>query len=306
MAWDFFRRERVLESIEKLLCIFKHGRSQRLKPVWNLPRPNEIAFVIAHVTREFVATLNLQKQIIKIYKSTVTGLRRRYKLVLLCLTISLWYYHLSDHMWSYQPQNHRALSFSPPHSTFHVSKAQRKTSPASSFSMAPQTARQQMIPYLDHGVLKYAPAQVGNFTAHPNNSDLVSLLHNSSSIANGINDEEDDALQRFTVTGRPMPAYKPSALENLGMWNAPQFLPQRFTDDSVVPVVVILKEKADPLSTKAPSYAHPHFLSPSNTYIPLVVFPKISHFSHELVSCPHILFLAFRRRNKKGRDAFFW
>jgi hypothetical protein len=58
-------------------------------------------------------------------------------------------------------------------------------------------------------------------------------------------EDETDAIQRFTATGKPMPTYKPSALVNLGMYGAPQYLPQRYTDDSIIPVVVQLP---DPLA----------------------------------------------------------
>ncbi|KAI4219662.1 MAG: hypothetical protein LQ349_008291 [Xanthoria aureola] len=49
--------------------------------------------------------------------------------------------------------------------------------------------------------------------------------------------QDTDAMQRFTATGRPKPSYNPSALGNLPSaftHQAPQFLPQRFTDDSVL------------------------------------------------------------------------
>ena len=57
---------------------------------------------------------------------------------------------------------------------------------------------------------------------------------------------DDDASQRFTATGRPMPAYKPSAWGNMTdgfVAQAPQHLPHQFTDDSIIPVTVILKSE---------------------------------------------------------------
>jgi len=110
-----------------------------------------------------------------------------------------------------------------------------------------------MMPYLDHGVIKYASGPTGGFTMHSNSSDLVGLLHDPSSISTYPTGEKDDALERFTATGRPMPAYKPSGLAHLGLWSAPLHLPQKYTDDSIIPVVVRVRVRADPLSSKAPS-----------------------------------------------------
>jgi hypothetical protein len=50
----------------------------------------------------------------------------------------------------------------------------------------------------------------------------------------GLNEGQDDALQRFTATGKPMPLYKPTAM---GLCAAPQ-PPQRFSDESIIPVIV--------------------------------------------------------------------
>jgi hypothetical protein len=50
---------------------------------------------------------------------------------------------------------------------------------------------------------------------------------------------------RFTATGRPMPAYKkPTAWETSCPWGlqAPILPPFRFTDDSIIPVIVCLQE----------------------------------------------------------------
>jgi len=57
---------------------------------------------------------------------------------------------------------------------------------------------------------------------------------------------DDDAGQRFTATGRPMPAYKPSAWGNMTdgfVAQAPQYMPHKFTDDSLIHVTVILKSE---------------------------------------------------------------
>ncbi|KAL8649291.1 MAG: hypothetical protein Q9226_005638 [Calogaya cf. arnoldii] len=64
-----------------------------------------------------------------------------------------------------------------------------------------------------------------------NNSDTAPLA------------QDTDAMQRFTATGRPMPSYNPSALGNMPSdftSQAPQFLPQKFTDESVLVIPVPL------------------------------------------------------------------
>ena len=58
----------------------------------------------------------------------------------------------------------------------------------------------------------------------------------------------DDAdLQHFTATGRPMPPYNPSGWANLSgafVAQAPQHLPYKYTDDSLIPVPVIMEAPA--------------------------------------------------------------
>lgn len=46
---------------------------------------------------------------------------------------------------------------------------------------------------------------------------------------------------RFTATGRPMPGFKFSGLQNLGgdMYSLPQLLPKRYTDESIIPAIVV-------------------------------------------------------------------
>ena len=56
---------------------------------------------------------------------------------------------------------------------------------------------------------------------------------------------DDSDLQRFTATGRPIPAYKSSAWANMSggfVAAAPQHMPYKFTDDSLIPVPVIMGE----------------------------------------------------------------
>ncbi|KAL8742998.1 MAG: hypothetical protein Q9190_004593 [Brigantiaea leucoxantha] len=57
---------------------------------------------------------------------------------------------------------------------------------------------------------------------------------------------DTDAMQRFTATGRPMPTYTPSALANTAtgtsIAEAPQFLPVKFTDDSILTIPIPLSK----------------------------------------------------------------
>lgn len=69
-------------------------------------------------------------------------------------------------------------------------------------------------------------------------SDLKTDMSSNVSIASTIPDE--DWKDNFTAIGGPMPQYKPSLWENICLWGlqAPQYPPFRFTDDSIIPVVV--------------------------------------------------------------------
>jgi hypothetical protein len=53
-------------------------------------------------------------------------------------------------------------------------------------------------------------------------------------------DLDEDSLMHFTATGRPVPQFKGSALASLGghMYTAPQLLPKRYTDDSIIPAII--------------------------------------------------------------------
>jgi len=76
------------------------------------------------------------------------------------------------------------------------------------------------------------------------NADTVSIAPSQAETL-----VDDDATQRFTATGRPMPAYKPTAWGNMTdgfTAQAPQHLPHMFTDDSIIPVTVILKSEESP------------------------------------------------------------
>jgi hypothetical protein len=100
-----------------------------------------------------------------------------------------------------------------------------------------------MIAYRDsNGILKYVSAP-GAFTYNdaPYDDDYEPLM-SSALIFNNDDEDETEVTQRFTATGQPMPALQPIARFNMGMYSAPQHLPIRFTDDSIIPVIVQLPD----------------------------------------------------------------
>ena len=107
--------------------------------------------------------------------------------------------------------------------------------PAATMSTSPP-----MLPFRDSNnlTLRYAPASTTSATSYspsPYDSDCEALI--SSSLPSDIDEE---AMMRFTATGRPAPVFKASGLQNLGghMYTAPQLLPKRYTDESVIPAIV--------------------------------------------------------------------
>jgi hypothetical protein len=108
--------------------------------------------------------------------------------------------------------------------------------------MPAKTAQQPVfLPYRDDNNIsvRYAaaiPSSYQNLTeASPYDSDFEPLI--TSPIASDL---DEDALMHFTATGRPVPVFKGSALSNLGgmMYTAPQLLPKRYTDDSIIPAII--------------------------------------------------------------------
>jgi len=94
-----------------------------------------------------------------------------------------------------------------------------------------------LIPYRENGEVKYAPAPI----AHPSlTSDGNYDSDNEPLIPLSLpSDLDEDALMRFTATGRPIAASKISSIYNLDpFYNAPQLLPTRYTDDSIIPAIV--------------------------------------------------------------------
>jgi hypothetical protein len=140
-------------------------------------------------------------------------------------------------------------------------------------------ARAGMMPYRENGILRYMPAHreatslgpqvlgtqmysygsgslasnhtgssidantdIGSYNAYDSdNEPLIGREYQASTL-------DDDAKLRFTATGRPMPTFKPSAMANMSgsMYIAPQHLPQRYTDESIIPVIVKLSQPTTP------------------------------------------------------------
>jgi len=89
-----------------------------------------------------------------------------------------------------------------------------------------------LLPYREDGIVKYVPASTATPHVSSYDSDAEPLISSPSDL-----DPED--LQRFTATGRPMPTFKQSPLANLDMYSVPQLLPVRYTDDSIIPAIIV-------------------------------------------------------------------
>lgn len=89
-----------------------------------------------------------------------------------------------------------------------------------------------MVPFRDVDNKSVAYGTNPNSTGLPTDADTSRL----------VPPEElpEEAMQHFTATGRPAPKYKHNNLASLGgdMYTAPQLLPRRYTDDSIIPAIV--------------------------------------------------------------------
>jgi len=101
------------------------------------------------------------------------------------------------------------------------------------------SSQPQPLPYRDINNQTVAYAQPSNTAGpihtSPYDSDYEPLI-------TGTHEELDaDSVQRFTATGRPMPAFKANALQSMGgdLHSMPQLLPKRYTDDSIIPAIVV-------------------------------------------------------------------
>jgi len=99
-----------------------------------------------------------------------------------------------------------------------------------------------LLPYRDldnNGEVRYAPGINGSHLneSHFSDSDGEPLINSQPPPS----DLDEDSMARFTATGRPMPGFKYNNLQALGgdMYSVPQLLPKRYTDDSIIPAIVI-------------------------------------------------------------------
>jgi len=107
-----------------------------------------------------------------------------------------------------------------------------------------------MIPYREDGVIKYAPASAPQIPTE--DSDFVMpLIYDESGIDE---DGRDDPYEHFTATGKPLEPRKVNNFFATGMGvGAPQYLQERYTDESIIPVIVtgvILSASSPPSKTK--------------------------------------------------------
>jgi hypothetical protein len=107
--------------------------------------------------------------------------------------------------------------------------------------MPTKTVQQQvLLPYRDENniTVRYVaapgsrPSHVALASSTGYDSDFEPLI--------ASDDLDDDDLMHFTATGRPVPQFRGSALSSLGghMYTAPQLLPKRYTDDSIIPAII--------------------------------------------------------------------
>jgi hypothetical protein len=100
-----------------------------------------------------------------------------------------------------------------------------------------------LVPYRDtnNQTVAYTPAPnaVAGDPIHTSayDSDFEPLIATTST----VEELDEDSIMRFTATGRPMPGFKQSGLLSMGgdMHSLPQLLPRRYTDDSIIPAIVV-------------------------------------------------------------------
>ncbi|CZR54183.1 uncharacterized protein PAC_04066 [Phialocephala subalpina] len=112
--------------------------------------------------------------------------------------------------------------------------------------MPTKTASPTYLPYRENGAVKYAAPSTSSFSSDSRlyNTHISYDSDNEPLISNSIIPSElnEYDLAHFTATGRPAPRYvPPSGLASLGghMFTAPQLLPQRYTDDSIIPAIIV-------------------------------------------------------------------
>jgi hypothetical protein len=104
-----------------------------------------------------------------------------------------------------------------------------------------------MLPHLKNGKLRYAEAP--DAASQEDKARLAAA--ETASITSGttlVNNNEE--IQRFTATGRPLPAYTSSGWANHPgdgfVANPAQHLPMKYTDDSIISVSVPIVSSKKP------------------------------------------------------------
>ena len=115
--------------------------------------------------------------------------------------------------------------------------------PRSKTTRMPSPPHPNLVPYRDtnNQTVAYVPA-----SNLPNNNPIPITSYDSDfepliSGAPAAEELDEDSLMRFTATGRPIPGFKVSGLQSMGgdMHSQPQLLPKRYTDDSIIPAIVV-------------------------------------------------------------------
>lgn len=149
----------------------------------------------------------------------------------------------APHKWGMRryttPQSHARAA--PVAATMLLTKSPRTSASAPTPAKPPA---ETWFPYRENGVTKYlcssAAAKDQTTTAAPCDDGASTMNLVSSAL-------DEDGIKRFTATGRPMPEFHVSGWANLcdGTPAAPVLLPVRYTDESIIPVVVRLAVGSD-------------------------------------------------------------
>ncbi|RDW60164.1 hypothetical protein BP5796_11770 [Coleophoma crateriformis] len=106
--------------------------------------------------------------------------------------------------------------------------------PAMQYTTSQWTTRPLAYRDADNSTVRYLSPAAQNpvqlYNAY--DSDMEPLVNTVDSFVG------DDDLQRFTATGRPMPYYRPRTGVN-DMYAMPELLPKRYTDESIIPAIII-------------------------------------------------------------------
>lgn len=116
-------------------------------------------------------------------------------------------------------------------------------------TMAPKPPP-EILPYRDSsGAVRYAPNPA---TLPPAGPDDISTSDQPLITPYERLGVDEDSVQRFTATGKPLQQRKVSALANWGgdgmVPAAPQLLPRMYTDESIIPAIIVDYEPTNPES----------------------------------------------------------